>query len=132
MVLSHSHDAAIARAKLRAEARRIVATETEATADGPNETKWYRVNSFTSPGVVHGVRLTFSAAGIDFLCSCPAGERGTICQHTAAALETLNAPQEPEPPAPLSTLVDTPISRGRAALDLLNGDPSDYLFTQTA
>jgi len=132
MVLSHEHDAAMARAKRRAEARRIVATETEATADGPNETKWYRVNSFTNPGVVHGVRLTFSAAGIDFLCSCPAGERGTICQHTAAALETLNAPQEPEPPAAVY-LVDTPISRGRAALDLLNGtDEEAYQFGRSA
>jgi len=125
MVLSHEHDAAIARAKLRAEARRIVATESEKTVEGYTEVRWYRVNSFTSPGVVHGVRLAFGPDGIDFLCSCPAGESARICQHVAASLEALNAPQEPESPAA--------ISRGAAALKLLNGsDEEPYQFGRSA
>src|SRR5687768_9927821 len=113
MVLSHEHDAVLERAIKRAQARHIIAEPVTTTADGPAETHYFRVASFSQGGVDHGVMLRYTSAGVETQCSCEGGLNGRICQHVAAALMALESPQvEPDP---------EPISRGRAALDVLNG-----------
>ena len=125
MVITAEHDQALARARQRAAARNLVAIEASRVASGHDRTYFFRVSSFSRQGAEHGVRVNYSADGIEVICSCEGGLNNRLCQHAAAALQALEAPQvEPEPPATLS--------RGAAALELLNGDPSDYLFTQTA
>jgi len=125
MVITAEHDQALARARHRAEARNLVAIEASRVASGHDRTYFFRVSSFSRQGTEHGVRVNYSADGVEVICSCEGGLNNRLCQHAAAALQALESPQvEPEPPAA--------INRGAAALAILNGDPDDYIFMRSA
>jgi len=125
MVLSHEHDTALERARIRAEARGITANVANEESHGAERVYFLRAGSFSHAGVEHGVKLAYDATGVTAICSCEGGQSGRICQHLVAAMAAVEAGiSEPEPPAA--------ISRGAAALELLNGDDADYVFGRTA
>lgn len=100
MVLTAQFEAALERAQLRAAARHTEARLVAETRAGFDSVQFFRVGSFSQPGVEHAVRLTYTAAGIDTLCDCEAGLNGRVCAHVAAALEAVEASTEPEPTQP--------------------------------
>lgn len=99
MVLdTNSHD--LTRAQRRAYVHSLTATCVGCERHGYNGSEFYDVASFSTPGLMHRVRLDFTADGIDAHCDCMAGQNNVICQHVAAALEASVALSEPEPERP--------------------------------
>lgn len=75
-----------ARALHRAEAHNILVTFAGSETRGFDETLFYKVASASRPGTIHGVKIETSADGVRTMCSCEAGQRGSVCLHQAKAL----------------------------------------------
>jgi len=89
MVLTAEHDAAIERARKRAEARAIEPVLVKIVGNGPDEVWLFRVESFSTPGVLHGTSVRFTAAGVHLQCDCEAGLADRVCCHAVACLDTV-------------------------------------------
>lgn len=103
MVLDSTVDRDLERAAHRAFVRNITAKLVDMARAGHDATEFYDVASFSTAGVMHRVRLDFTADGIDAACDCMAGQNGRICQHIACALDASQSipTEEPEPVAPV-------------------------------
>lgn len=91
------------RAAHRAAVRNISARLVEELRTGQNGSTFFDVGSFSTPGLLHRVRIDATAAGVDVRCDCEGNLNGRICQHMAAALDAWERSTEPEP---ISTFVE--------------------------
>jgi hypothetical protein len=102
MVLDQSTDQALERAAHRAYARNLTAQLVGVQHVGHEATEFYDVASFSTAGLMHRVRLDYTADGVNAACDCMGGQNGRICQHVAAALEASQSIPAVEPePAPV-------------------------------
>lgn len=75
------------RALVRAQANGVKVRLVGRTRDGYAETLRYEATSTSRPGTLHRVAIHTSAAGVEVVCGCEAGQRGQVCQHAAGALK---------------------------------------------
>ncbi len=97
MVLDSAVDKDLERAAHRAYVRNISAKLVRGQHVNHDGTEFFDVASFTTAGLMHRVRLDYTANGINASCDCTAGQHGKICQHVAVALQASEALTEPEP-----------------------------------
>lgn len=86
-MVTTGNPAAWARALHRAEAHNLIVVETNATRAGLAETLYFKARSVSRPeSTTHGIAITCDERGVSVRCSCEAGQRGSVCMHSAQAL----------------------------------------------
>lgn len=75
------------RALARAESRNLAAVRVSSGTRGDVVTTWFRVPSWSTIGLDHGVMVQAGPNGVEVTCSCEGGVSGRPCQHAAAALK---------------------------------------------
>ena len=93
-----------ARALHRAEANNVLVLCVESMTEGYDTLEWWKAKSVSRPDRSHGIRVEYTAEGVDVICSCEGGQKQLPCMHAAQVLRAAGmlpnmmlVESEPEP-----------------------------------